>query len=349
MQHADERDEREADHERGGRRGSALGVPHRILAREDPRSAREPCRRAAQDVRERRHELGREERDSEEDQHCARPWPGAAASWRGLAEQAVGEQREAREAEQRRADGPVARETSGRQRRTLANGSDRRHARRTASGPQAGDDGDENADDQRDDDRPCLQQQAAVGQREPDLVEEPEEAFREAQAEQDADDRGEQADDERLDQHGPHDLAPGRADRAQRRELAGPLRNGDRQRVRDHERADEQRDAAEGEQEALEEAEEARLARILVGLTFSGAHLGAGRQDGLNRRDELRLGRALGRSGTDLVEPPVLVEQLLRGGQVERGQRRPADVALGGEVEEPDTSSCCVGPSPARR
>ena len=67
-------------------------------------------------------------------------------------------------------------------------------------------------------------------------------------------------------------------------ELPGPLRDRDRERVRDHERADEQRDAAEREQEALEEAEEAlRLARILVGLAFSGAYLGAGRQDGLDR------------------------------------------------------------------
>ena len=229
----------------------------------------------------------------------------------------------------------LARETSG---GSAAPRERQRSEARASHGEraQAGDDGDENADDQRDDDRPCCSSRPLLGSVN-NLVEEPEEAFREAQAEQDADDRGEQADDERLDQHGPHDLAPGRADRAQRRELAGPLRNGDRQRVRDHERADEQRDAAEGEQEALEEAEEAlRLARILVGLTFSGAYLGAGRQDGLNRRDELRLGRALGRSGTDLIELKVLVEQLLRGGQVERGQRRP-DVALGGEVEEPDT------------
>ena len=51
-------------------------------------------------------------------------------------------------------------------------------------------------------------QEAAVGQRESGLLEEPEKALGEAEAEHDPDDRGEEADDERLDQHGPHDLAP---------------------------------------------------------------------------------------------------------------------------------------------
>ena len=47
-----------------------------------------------------------------------------------------------------------------------------------------------------------------------------------------------------------------RAERAERRELACPLGDRDRERVRDHERADEERDAAEGEQELLQEGDE---------------------------------------------------------------------------------------------
>ena len=75
-----------------------------------------------------------------------------------------------------------------------------------------------------------------------------------------------EADDERLEEHGPHDLAPGSADRAQGRELPRALGNGDGERVRDHEGADEQRDAAEGEQEALEE-----VRKLCVSLASSSA------------------------------------------------------------------------------
>ena len=62
----------------------------------------------------------------------------------------------------------------------------------------------------------------------------------------------------------PQNLLPRRADRAQRRELARPLRDRDRERVRDHERADEERDAAEREQELLQEAgERVRVACVV--------------------------------------------------------------------------------------
>ena len=44
-------------------------------------------------------------------------------------------------------------------------------------------------------------------------------------------------------------LAARAAERPQRRELAGALRDGDRQRVEDDERTDEERDTAEAEQE----------------------------------------------------------------------------------------------------
>ena len=64
------------------------------------------------------------------------------------------------------------------------------------------------------------------------------------------------ADDERFQQDRTANLLARRADRAQRRELARPLRDGDRHRVEDDERADEERDAAESEQEVADEARE---------------------------------------------------------------------------------------------
>ena len=85
---------------------------------------------------------------------------------------------------------------------------------------------------------------------------------------------------ERLHDHVPEHLAAGGAEGSERRELARALRDRDRERVRDHERADEERDAAEREQELLEEGDEAaRVRRVLHGLRCARPHLGARRQD----------------------------------------------------------------------
>ena len=65
-----------------------------------------------------------------------------------------------------------------------------------------------------------------------------------------------------------HDLTPRGAERAQRRELARALGDGDRERVEDHERAHEQRDAAEAEQEVGDELQ------ALVGVLGVGRGLG---------------------------------------------------------------------------
>ena len=96
-----------------------------------------------------------------------------------------------------------------------------------------------------------------VRQRETDDVEEPEQAFREQEAEEEPDDRSECPDDERLDDHGSEYLPIRGADRPQGRELARALRDRDRERVCDDERADEERDAPEREQELLQEGDEA--------------------------------------------------------------------------------------------
>ncbi len=59
--------------------------------------------------------------------------------------------------------------------------------------------------------------------------------------------------DERLEHDRAQHLPPRGAERPQRGELAHPLRDRDRERVGDHEAADEQRDPAEAEQEVLDE------------------------------------------------------------------------------------------------
>ena len=88
----------------------------------------------------------------------------------------------------------------------------------------------------------------AVRQVDPDRDEQPVQQLRQPEAEEEADDGAEQADHERLDHDRPQDLAARGAERAQRRELAHPLSDRDRERVRDHEGADEERDAGEREQ-----------------------------------------------------------------------------------------------------
>ena len=89
----------------------------------------------------------------------------------------------------------------------------------------------------------------------PERLEERVEPLGEREPDEEPDQRRERAEHEPLDDHDAQHLAARRADGAQRRELARALGDRDRERVRDHERADEQRDAAEGEQEVLEERE----------------------------------------------------------------------------------------------
>ena len=190
-----------------------------------------------------------ERADAHPDEHALRP--------EVLAEQAVEQRREPGRGDDRRADGAEPREPRRRQRRSLANRCDRRHARGADRRPQARDQRDDHADDHRDDRRPRREDDAAVRQREADRVEQLEEPLGEAEAEEQPDDGRSRADHERLDDDRAQHLAARRTHRAVGRELARALRDRDRERVRDHEAADEQRDAAEREQEAAQERDEA--------------------------------------------------------------------------------------------
>ena len=134
--------------------------------------------------------------------------------------------------------------------------------------------------------------------------------FASASAADETDDRGEDADHERLDEHGAQDLPARGADRPHGGELPRALRDRDRERVRDHERADEERDAAEGEQEALEEAEERlRVARVFrrPGRARSAPGVAGGRIE-LDLADELlsASSRAWPRRGSGRACPTFL-------------------------------------------
>ena len=86
--------------------------------------------------------------------------------------------------------------------------------------------------------------------------------------------RREQADDGGLEHDRAQHLAARRAEHPQQRELARALRDGDRERVVDHERADEQRDAAEDEQRRAKEAELVlEVGGLSGGVLGAGAHL----------------------------------------------------------------------------
>ncbi len=158
-------------------------------------------------------------------------------------------------------------------------------ARGAQRGREAGEHGDDDADEQRDDDRSRLEHGAAVGQvgaerleqlierrREPDPGEQPEHGSDDAEQQAFGDDLA-------------HDLRARGAECPQQAELAGPLRDGDRERVEDDERADDERDVGEDEQERAQEAEVFfQVGGVLGGLLRAGAHVDGARQHGADAR-----------------------------------------------------------------
>ena len=169
--------------------------------------------------------------------------------------------------------GREARERRARQLRALADGRDRRHARRTQGRREPGEQRDQGPDEQRDDDRPGGEDGLRLRQVEVERDEELVQPDREPEPGEQSDDRREQADHQRLQDHGAQHLPARRADRSQRGELARPLRDRDRERVEDHEGADEQGDAGERQQEVPDDRRERRdLVRVLARLLGSGPH-----------------------------------------------------------------------------
>jgi hypothetical protein len=212
-----------------------------------------PCPRTAEARRgppEERRERGDdprgEEGDAEENQH--RPDSHEEENRRRsetAPEEGVDDGGEADGREQQRPRNTEPREPRFRQTSPFANRGDRRNPGRANRGAQTRAERDEHAHEEGDDDGARLEQQAGVRQREADRVEEPEERLGEPEAQEEPDDRGEHADDHGLDDDRPQHLPARCSHRPQRRQLARPLRDRDREGVRDHEGAYEEGDAAE--------------------------------------------------------------------------------------------------------
>ena len=114
-------------------------------------------------------------------------------------------------------------------------------------------------------------------------------------------------------------------ERPEGRELARALRDRDRERVDDHERADEERDDAEGEQEVAEEADElVRVLGVLGRLLGAGANLRSGGKDRLDVRHELSLARrrASRRRGSGRACRPCRRTPARSAGRTRRAWRR---------------------------
>ena len=145
-----------------------------------------------------------------------------------------------------------------------------------------------------------------------------------------------------LDHDRAEHLPPRGAQGSQGRELAGALGDGDGDGVEDDERADEQRDAAEHQQERAHAAEaRGDLLGALLGLLIGGLELAVGGQKRRQPAGELGLRNALRSGHVDLVESPLLVEDGLRGREVEGGEgegadRGPAELAGAGDREAPE-------------
>ena len=138
--------------------------------------------------------------------------------------------------------------------------------------------------------------------------------------------RAEQADHEPFEPHRAHDLLARGAEGPQGGELTRALGDRDRQRVEDHERADQQRDAAEAEQDHPDRVH-AVVDVLGVLLRLLGAVLdldvrGDERLDGLDQLG--RRGAGL-RGDRDRVVAALAVEDLLRGLDVPDGDAAEAE------------------------
>ena len=203
----DERDQRQPDHQRRRRRGRPARVPHRVLTGERPRAAADLRSRPSEYRRERPHGPLRIQRDADEQKEDAEP-EGEEASRRRQPgrEDPVDEEQDAERERDERHDRSKPREARGRQRRTFANGCDRRDACRLHRRSEAGEQGDDDPDGQADDDRSRGDDGSALREVLAERREQRREAPREHEAEQEAEHRCDQADRRRLDHDGPKHL-----------------------------------------------------------------------------------------------------------------------------------------------
>ena len=179
-------------------------------------------------------------------------------------------------------------ERRGRSDGSLAQGLDRRDARRATRREHRRHDGHDRTDHERCDDRGRPDRERGRRQLQPDRLEALLEQDREPDPRGEPDGRAQEPDHQGLDDHGPEHLPAAGTQRSQEPQLAGPLRHHDVERVEDHEGPDEQRDEREHEQRRAEEAQAlANLLRLLGGGVRRGDRLEAGREHLLDLRGDL--------------------------------------------------------------
>ena len=206
-----------------------------------------------------------------------------------------------------------------RQRRALAHRRDRRHPRRPARR--------QDARQQRDRRVPSASETmtvrgantvAASGRSTPERGEQGDHALGDPDAGEEPDQRRQQADHQALGDDRAHDLLARGAERPQRRELARALGDRDRQGVEDHERADEQCDAAEAEQEVCGRSPmpPSVSSASVVGLLRAVLDLEARRAPAAARRGRARPARCRPWRRSRCRRSGPLVQQRLRGREV---------------------------------
>ena len=248
------------DHERRGGDRRARRVAGRVLAGElagrMPEALERPADERGQRVARRSARSSRRRRTRAASRH-----PSPRAGWRPLRCRTVLARGSAtpRHADARRprpGGGGSCRPARVRRPRACAATGGTRVAR--TAGTQRGGQGHADADDQADDDRARRELHPAARDAHAGRVEQARRGAWRTRAR-----RAARATDattpssERLGADAGEDLAAGGAERAQQRELAAALRDGDREGVEDDERADEQRGAREGEQHRREERADA--------------------------------------------------------------------------------------------
>ena len=133
------------------------------------------------------------------------------------------------------------------------------------------------------------------------------------------------ADHERFQQHGAADLLARRTDRAQRRELARALGDGDRHRVEDDESADEEREPPNASRKYLMKLMNSDTSDASSSACSAPVRTWAlGGQDRLDVGDELLLAHTILGRDRDRVVLAVALEQLLGGRDREDGEGRGA-------------------------
>ena len=251
----DEAHQREPDHERGGRGRRAPRVAHRVLAGEQPGDAAWSAPPATVSSRAAgRGDQRAQHRDPDEHQQRGDPDQQRAVAAARVAEQARRTARPCRDARGRRRPRRSAAGPRRTDERLVAQRRDRRDPSRPARRREGRHERDAGADEERHDDRARLDLQRAARQVDPERARTTPRAASRSRCRARA-----RATDEKTPTTSassatePTTWRPRRTERAQQPELPDPLRDGDRERVVDDERADEQRDQREDQQERVEE------------------------------------------------------------------------------------------------